>query len=54
VDRNGGERRSLVVTERGLGMTGRVRSVAATAEVRGLGFATLGSPERLRRPRGGE
>jgi hypothetical protein len=28
MDRNGGKRRSLLVTGRGLGLTGRVRSVA--------------------------
>jgi hypothetical protein len=38
--RNGGERRSLVVTGRGHGMTGRVWSVATAVRRGSLGFCT--------------
>jgi hypothetical protein len=38
--RNEGERRSLVVTGRGLSMTGRVRSVAAAVKCGTLGLCT--------------
>jgi hypothetical protein len=40
MDRNGGERRSLVVTGCGLGMTGRVQSVAAVVRRGTLGLCT--------------
>jgi hypothetical protein len=42
------------VTGRGLGLTGRVRSVAAVAEARGLGFCTdVSDHSRDRRVRSG-
>jgi hypothetical protein len=47
VDRNGDERRSLVVTERGLGMTECIRSVAAAVRHGMLGLCT-GASDRSR------